>query len=365
MEALLASLDAALEAAPDRPSRQPAARPQALHSLALDLRRAAGLLRGFRADLEHLASPGASGEQGEVFWIEEFANPHRALIRCAPRDPGAILSEKFHSQVAAAVYVSSSLALGDQLGFFCRQVGLEPAHAAKVRSAAVRGQGAAHRLPPLLLAKFSPVLSGSKAMDAMSDFLGRTLRSLGRPAFLLFTHVGLLKQARARLGEELAKDGRLVAAQHVDGSRDGLLHLFRHRKDACLLATDAFVESLGPGDTLPEIVAFTKLPFPVPSEPLVAAALERVNEAGENPLYDFLLPTAILRLKQELGRLPHSADGKLALWILDPRLCTEKYARAFLRGLGREAVVCATEEELLAKTSALWTAPQSPDAQSP
>ena len=189
----------------------------------------------------------------------------------------------------------------------------------------------------------------------MSDLVARSLRTLGKPAFLLFTHVGLLKQARARLGEELGKDGRLTAAQHVDGSRDSLLHLFRHRKDAVLLGTDAFVEGLGEGDTVPEVVAVTKLPFPVPSDPLVAAALERIQEAGENPLYDFLLPTAILRLKQELGRLPRPAGGRVALWILDPRLCTEKYARAFLRGLGREAIVCASEAELLARTAEVWS----------
>lgn len=352
VESLLASLDTALQqGAPEG------------RSLALDVRKVAGILRTFRTDLDHLASPpdaGEAGEKGEVFWIEEFANPHRALIRCAPRDPGAVLSEKFHPQMASAVYVSSSLALGDQLGFFCRQAGLEPAHAAKVRTAAVRGQGANHQMAPLLLARFSPVLSGAKAMDAMSDFVARGLRALGKPAFLLFTHVGLLKQARARLGEELAKDGRLTAAQHVDGSRDSLLHLFRHRKDAVLLGTDAFVEGLGDGDTVPEIVAVTKLPFPVPSEPLVAAALERIQEAGENPLYDFLLPTAILRLKQELGRLPRPAGGRVALWILDPRLCTEKYARAFLRGLGREAVVCGSEAELLAKTAEVWSGKPAP-----
>lgn len=337
VEALLASLDTALREGP------PEGR-----SLALDLRKAAGLLRDFRTDLDHLASPSGTGE---VHWIEEFANPHRALIRCAPRDPGAVLAERFHPQMAAAVYVSSSLALGDQLGFFCRQAGLEPAHAGKVRSAAVRGQGASRQVAPLLLARFSPVLSGAKAMDAMSDLMARAIRALGRPAFLLFTHVGLLKQARERLGGELAKDGRLTAAQHVDGSRDSLLHLFRHRKDAVLLGTDAFVEGLGEGDTVPEVVAVTKLPFPVPSDPLVAAALERIQEEGGNPLYDFLLPTAILRLKQELGRLPRPAGGRVALWILDPRLCTEKYARAFLRGLGREAVTCASEPELLERTA--------------
>ncbi|HLP40953.1 MAG TPA: helicase C-terminal domain-containing protein, partial [Fibrobacteria bacterium] len=290
----------------------------------------------------------------EVYWIEEFTNPHRALIRCAPRDSGAVLAERFHPQMSAAVFVSSSLALADQLGFFCRQAGLEPAHAARVRTAAVRGQGVSRKVAPLLLSRFTPMLAGGKAMETVADMLARSLRALGCPAFVHFTHVGLLKQARARLGEALAKDGRLVAAQHVDGSRDSLLHLFRHRKDACLLGTDAFVDGLGAGDTLPEVVAITKLPFPVPSEPLVAAALERIQEAGENPLYDFLLPSAILRLKQELGRLPRPASGRLALWILDPRLCTEKYARAFLRGLGRESATCASEEDLMTRTRDLW-----------
>jgi DNA polymerase-3 subunit epsilon/ATP-dependent DNA helicase DinG len=315
--------------------------------LAPDVRRAASLLRGYRADLEHLAD---GGRPGEVFWIEEFANPHKALIRCAPKDAGAVLSDRLHGQLAGAVFASSSIALGDQLGFFCRRIGLEPAHLDRVRTAAVRGQGAAGRLPPLLLCRFTPVLAGGKPMDAMMDVLAKALRRLGRPAFVLFTHIGLLKQARARLGEELGKDGRLAAAQHVDGSRDGLLHLFRHRKDAVLLGTDAFVDGLGPGDTLPEVAAVTKLPFPVPSEPLAAAALEKVQEEGGNALYDYLLPSAILRLKQDLGRLPRLPHGRAAVWILDPRLCTEKYARAYLRGLGRESAVAADEEALHALT---------------
>jgi Rad3-related DNA helicase len=110
------------------------------------------------------------------------------------------------------------------------------------------------------------------------------------------------------------------------------------------------VETLEPGDSQPAIVAVTKLPFPVPSEPLVAPHVERLQEAGLNPLHEYLLPLAILRLKQELNRLPRAAGARRAIWILDPRLATEKYARFFQRGLGRESIVIGKEEELFART---------------
>ncbi|MEO7426573.1 MAG: exonuclease domain-containing protein [Fibrobacteria bacterium] len=325
----------------------------AREDLGPDLRRTADQLRAFRSDLEHLAHP--SGE-GEVFWIEDFPNPHRALIRSAPLEIGAFLGEKFYPQMDAVIFASSSLAIGDEFKFFCRQLGLETAFPDRLKTALVRSKDAEDRPDPLLLAKFSPVLSNQNALQTMGQFLIRALTRFRKPSFLMFTHIGMLKQARALLQDGLCLDngeGRMVLAQHVDGSRDNLLHLFRQRPDACLLGTEAFVESLGDGDSIPEIIAVTKLPFPVPTDPLIAPHLERLQEAGLNPLYDYLLPCSILRLKQELNRLPRRPGRKSALWILDPRLATEKYARYYQRGLGREAIVCDREEDLLARTADL------------
>jgi len=84
---------------------------------------------------------------------------------------------------------------------------------------------------------------------------------------------------------------------------------------------------------------------------LVAPHLERLQEEGKNPLHEYLLPCAILRLKQELNRLPRAPGSRLVIWILDPRLATEKYARFFQRGLGREARVFTQEEELFTRTA--------------
>jgi ATP-dependent DNA helicase DinG len=339
--------------------------------LALDLRKSAEMLKAFRTDLEHLAHPSGAGE---VFWIEDFPNPHRALIRSARLEIGSLLVEKFYPQMDSVIFASSSIALGDEFQFFCRLLGLETAFADRLKTAMVRAGGPSgksagpesgaardERPDPVFIARFSPVLSGNGALQNLGQILIRGLRRFRKPSFALFTHIGMLKQARALLQEGLSGDGRMVMAQHVDGSRENLVHLFRHRPDACLLGTESFVESLNGGDVHPEIVIVTKLPFPVPTEPIIAPHLEKIQEAGQNALYDFLIPNSILRLKQELNRLPRRPGGRIAIWIMDPRLATEKYARYYQRGLGREAVVCESEDALFARTAA-WLDPIAPEA---
>jgi DNA polymerase III epsilon subunit family exonuclease len=319
-----------------------------------DLRKVSDMLRAFRADLDHLAHPPAAVEgasAAEVFWIEDFPNPHRALIRCAPLEIGPILAEKFLPQMDAVVFASPALALGDTFGFFTAQVGLD-AHQDRLKTALVRAKDAERKPDPVFIAKFSPVLSNAAAAQSLSALILRGLQKVARPAFVLFTHIGMLKQVRGVLQEGLAPEGRMVLAQHVDGSRESLLHLFRNRKNVCLLGTEAFTANLETEGVIPEIVMVTKLPFPVPTEPVTAARLDKLQEAKLNPLYDYLLPNSILRLKQELNRMPRRAGKRQIIWILDPRPVTEKYGRLYLRGLGRDVVICETEEELVSKTLA-------------
>ena len=329
----------------------------AFPEIAPDLHKVSDLLRSFRSDLDYLSHPGArtlaERENGskitEVFWIEDFPNPHRALICCSPMNIGPMLAEKFLPQMDAVIFASPALALGDQFGFFTAQVGLD-AHPDRLNTAMVRSKNQEERPFPIFIARFSPVLNNAAAAQTISALILRGLHSIVRPAFVLFTHIGMLKQVRGLLQEGLAADNRIVLAQHVDGSRDNILHLFRNRKDACLLGTEAFTENLNSDGVIPEIIVVTKLPFPVPTEPITAAHLDKLQEAKQNPLYDYLLPCSILRLKQELNRMPQRPGHPQIVWILDPRPVTEKYGKLYLRGLGREAIVCESEEDLLNKT---------------
>src|SRR5690606_8510552 len=103
--------------------------------IAPDLRKAADLLRSFRTDLEHFAHPSGNAE---VYWIEDFPNPHRALIRSAPREIGPILAEKLYPQMEAIVFVSSAMAVGDDFSFFRDRLGLDAGLGDRVKTALVR-----------------------------------------------------------------------------------------------------------------------------------------------------------------------------------------------------------------------------------
>ncbi len=329
----------------------------AFPDLAADIRKVSDLLRAFRADLEHLSHPQAIAaeteepfaESSEVYWIEDFPNPHRAHIRCAPMDIGPWLAKKFLPQMDSVVFASPALTLGDQFGFFAEQLGLD-LQSDRVKTALVRSKDKEDKPVPVFIARFSPVLNNTASADSMGALILRGLLEIVHPAFVFFTHVGMLKQIRGILQEGLSAKGRMVLAQHIDGSRENLLHLFRRRKDTCLLGTETFMANLGAEDQIPEIIMVTKLPFPVPTEPITAAHLDKLTAAKGNPLYDYLLPWSILRLKQELNRLPHRPGRPQIIWILDPRPITEKYGKMYLRGLGRDVIVCETEQELLSKT---------------
>jgi ATP-dependent DNA helicase DinG len=120
-----------------------------------------------------------------------------------------------------------------------------------------------------------------------------------------------------------------------EGSRDTLLRRFREAGNAILLGTDSFWEGVDvPGRALRGLV-LCKLPFKVPSEPITAARLERLAEAGEDGFMGYLLPHAALKLKQGFGRLIRSTTDVGVVVLLDRRVLTKRYGPLVLAGLPR------------------------------
>jgi ATP-dependent DNA helicase DinG len=108
---------------------------------------------------------------------------------------------------------------------------------------------------------------------------------------------------------------------------------FKTTPDAVLLGTSAFWQGVDvPGQAL-SLVVVDKLPFDVPGDPLVAARIDQVRRRGGQPFAEYQLPLAVLDLKQGLGRLLRSRSDRGLLAVLDPRLTTRPYGRAFLRSL--------------------------------
>jgi ATP-dependent DNA helicase DinG len=116
-------------------------------------------------------------------------------------------------------------------------------------------------------------------------------------------------------------------------SKSGLLEEFRITPNAVLFATSSFWQGVDVQGEQLSCVVIDKLPFSVPSDPIVAARIRNLNETGGNAFYDYQIPEAIILLKQGLGRLIRSRSDRGILALLDKRIVTRSYGRIFLDSL--------------------------------
>jgi ATP-dependent DNA helicase DinG len=148
---------------------------------------------------------------------------------------------------------------------------------------------------------------------------------------VLFTSISAMMKAQAALAPEFAAKGKLLLCQHVDGSLDGLIAMFRKSRGACLLGCQSLWEGVDfPGDAL-KLLVVTKLPFPNPSDPLVAGISADLKAKGENVFKSYYIPEAYMELRQGLGRLLRTESDSGKVLILDNRVVTEAYGKTFAR----------------------------------
>jgi ATP-dependent DNA helicase DinG len=162
------------------------------------------------------------------------------------------------------------------------------------------------------------------------------MRLAGGRTLALFTSFAAMRMAAEHLAAQ-----QLLFPVHVQGQapRAVLLENFSREVDSVLLAVASFWEGVDvPGESL-SCVVIDKLPFEVPSDPVVKARVERIREAGGNPFADYQVPRAILALRQGVGRLMRRASDRGVLAILDGRLFAKGYGRTFLRSLPASPVI--------------------------
>ena len=152
---------------------------------------------------------------------------------------------------------------------------------------------------------------------------------------VLMTSLSALKQLHYRLKNALSDSQLNVYCQHVHGTKESILERFRSEyTHSILMGVDSFWE----GVDLPGIlncVIIPKLPFPVPTDPIISAKIIDIELNGGNGFIDVILPKAVLKFKQGLGRVIRSQKDKGAVFVLDSRILSKSYRKYFLQEMSQ------------------------------
>ncbi|MBL0940606.1 MAG: hypothetical protein IBJ03_17045 [Gemmatimonadaceae bacterium] len=274
-----------------------------------------------------------------VRWMEFQGKPspqtgeRNVAVHCVPLDLAPVLREDLFERVESAVVTSATLATDGGFTFLERRLGIDSAK--REKASAIFPSPFDYPRQALLVV---PTDIPAPNEDARTHFAGvsRHLVDLASASdgglFGLFTSHRDVREMAEWLRRE-GHAGKWPLLVHGEESRDVLLQRFRDSGRAILLGTATFWEGIDvPGDALRGLL-IAKLPFRVPTEPVVAAQCESIEARGGNSFMEFMLPHAALRLKQGFGRLIRTGTDAGVVVLSDPRVMTKRYGRALLDGL--------------------------------
>ncbi|RZO64952.1 MAG: ATP-dependent DNA helicase [Sandaracinaceae bacterium] len=278
--------------------------------------------RRLRDELAQVAEGG--GEAGrQITWSDRRAD--RRVVGASPVDVSAIFRDEVIHRVPSVVLTSATLAVSGSFNFVKRRLGIDfEVDEEILESPFDYASQAALYLPAV------PDPRAPGYTDAAVDEVSRLVALTGGGAFVLCTSIRMMERLAARCRPRLR--GRPIYVQG-DAPKGALLDRFRGDGDAVLFATASFWQGVDvPGEAL-RLVIMDKLPFDVPTDPLVEARCRRVEEEGESAFVRYLVPSAALTLKQGFGRLVRSRRDRGVVAVLDGRLRTKGYGKIFLRSL--------------------------------
>lgn len=262
---------------------------------------------------------------GHVRWVEISSQGGNVHVVHAQLDVSHILREQLFEAVGGSVLTSATMTTGQSFDFYRGRLGLS---GLEVEEATFPSPFDYTTQAQLLIANDLPLPADSRFTAACTQAIGTLLRASRGGVFVLFTSYQMMNACAEALRS-------VPFPLFVQGEQDrrALLEGFRKRRDAVLFGTDSFWEGVDVvGDTL-RCVILTKLPFKVPTEPLIQARLQAIEEAGGNPFGQYSLPQAVVKFKQGFGRLIRSATDRGVIVCLDRRLVEKPYGKAFITSL--------------------------------
>lgn len=324
---------------------------------------APGPLKEFSSAVDRLAAAGdavravlMADSSDVVRWLEtKQFNARIVRLIAAPLEVGPLLKEHLFEKHATVVLTSATLAVSGSFQYLQRRTGLAGVPATRRREAIFPSPFDFARQARLFVATDLPPPDRAEYEDALAARLPSLLAAAGGRAFVLFTSFRSLER-QFRACEPILRAAGIRCLKQGETGRDKLLKLFRDDVRSVLFGTDSFWEGVDVEGEALSTVVLTRLPFRVPTEPILVARAEALEAAGGRAFGELTIPMAVIKFRQGFGRLIRNKTDRGVVVVTDNRIVTRPYGKVFLNSLPPVAVYAAPLDEVERDVAAFFAA---------
>ena len=265
-----------------------------------------------------------------VYWAEISTRGRtpRILLNATPANVNQVLEDHLFTVKNSVVMTSATLSTNRNFAYFKKRIGIN-----ECRELLVHSPFDFKKQVEIHIPRYMPDPNSSEFVPAVTEKIKHYLKLTHGKAFVLFTSYKMMDEVYDAVAPDLEAIGLDTFKQGGELSRTDMLQAFRENTDSVLFGTSSFWEGVDVrGEALSNVI-ITRLPFEVPTHPVMEARVKQIKESGGNEFFEFSLPEAILRLKQGFGRLIRTQTDQGIVVILDPRIRTRNYGKQFLDSL--------------------------------
>jgi len=261
-----------------------------------------------------------------VCWVEivKKTNKESVAINSAPLNIAELLKKHLFSKGIPVVLTSATLSVGKDLSYYKKRVGFTGNE--KILSSPFNY---AKQVKVYVTEGISAPSEEAYESD-LAKYIKKYIELTNGKAFVLFTSYSMLTRIKT-LTKGFFEEKGITLLVHGEGMpRSQMIEVFKEDINSVIFGVASFWTGVDiPGEALSNVI-IPKLPFQVPTDPIVEARCDRIQKEGGDSFRDYILPEAILKFKQGIGRLIRNKTDKGIIVILDKRVLTKKYGEAFL-----------------------------------